>query len=218
MIDLSTCIWRLPVAVLDFETTGLPEQGGRACEVAAVRFEDGIPVARFSSLINPGVPIPAEASAIHKITDADVAGKPSLPEVASDLLRVCQGAVPCAYSAMFDRHMLHQEISGTECPAFDPSQSWVDPLVIIRDVDKFVSGAGKNKLEVACKRHGVVLEGAHRALADCLATGGLLWALKKRIGDISAGDLIRRCDKRREIQDAEFQAWLAKQPKRESAA
>jgi DNA polymerase-3 subunit epsilon len=196
--ELARNIWDLDVVVIDTETTGLPENDGRPVEIACVRFSGGLPVAQWSSLVNPGVPIPAEATAIHKITDE---------------MGLCKDAVPCAYNAEFDRFMLHREISGTDCLAFNPEQSWIDPLVMIRDVDKFVSGKGKNKLENACRRRGIIIEGAHRAKADALATGFLLWRLKERIGDISAADLIRRCDVRRKVQEAEFAAWQARQPK-----
>jgi DNA polymerase III epsilon subunit family exonuclease len=208
--DLSANIWDLPLAVIDTETTGI-EEDDRVCEIAAVRFESGIPVSRFSSLVNPGRPIPEAVSKVHGIKDVDVASKPTLPEVAGELLRVCQGAVAVAYSANFDRRMLHAEITGTDCHAFDPSQSWVDVLVLVRHFDRNVRGKGKNKLEKACERHGVILEGAHRALADALACGGLLHAFKSRLGNVSAAQLIERCDIRRTEQDADFQAWLSRQ-------
>src|SRR5690606_18521144 len=214
--DLSTCIWSLPVVVIDTETSGLPPHG-RVCEIAAIRFESNVPVAKFQSLINPGHPIPESATKVHGIRDADVADKPRLPEVAGELLRVCAGAVTVAYNSPFDRAMLHAEITGTDCHAFDPGQSWIDPLVLVRHFDRYASGKGRNKLENACARRGINLEGAHRALADVLATGGLLWTFKAKLGDISAAELIARCDQRRAEQDAEFQAWLAKQPSKGAA-
>lgn len=216
--DLSTCVWSLPVAVLDTETTGLVDHGGRVCEIAVVRYEGGFPVARYSSLINPGLPIPESATNVHGISDADVAGKPRLPEVAGELLRVCAGAVTCAYNAPFDRAMLHAEITGTDCHAFDPEQSWIDPLVLVRHFDQKVSGKGRNKLENACARRGITLEGAHRALADALATGALLWTFKAKLGDISAADLIAKCDQRRAEQDLEFNKWRARQDALNGAA
>ena len=218
ILDLTSCVWRLPVVVVDTETTGLPKDGGRVCEIAAVRFEDGVPVSRFATLIDPGHPIPESATKVHKITDADVAGKPRLPDVAGDLLRVCAGAVTAAYNAPFDKAMLHAEITGTDCHAFDPSQSWIDPLVLVRHFDRKVSGKGKNKLENACARRGITLEGAHRSMADALATGALLWTFKAKLGDISAAVLIAKCDQRRDEQEREFQAWLARQKAKESAA
>ena len=210
-MDLSRNTWDSPVVVLDCETTGLPENGGKAVEFAAVRFESGLPVARWSSLINPGVPIPEQATAIHGIKDSDVSNAPRLVECAGQILRVCRDAVPCAYSCNFDRHMLHAEITGTDCPAFDPVQSWVDVLVLVKHFDRYVGGKGRHRLTETCKRHGIELTGAHRAEADAMATGFLLWKFKPKLGDMSAAELIRRCDVRRAEQEAEFQRWKSNQ-------
>ncbi len=217
MTDLARNVWDCAVVVIDTETTDLADRGGKCCEVAAVRFESGIPVARFSSLIDPGCEIPAAARAIHGISTADVAGKPRLTDVAGELMRVCNGAVPAAYSANFDRAVIHAEITGTDCLAFDPTQSWIDVLVLVKHFDAKVGGKGRHKLVNACARHGITIEGAHRAQADAIATGGLLWAFKKRLGNITAAQLIKRCDERRAEQEKDFQAWLARQPKKEAA-
>lgn len=216
MLDLSQSIWSLPVVVIDTETTDLPERGGRCVEIAAVRYEDGLPVARFSSLVNPQCLIPESATAIHGIKDADVEHKPTLAELAGDLLKVCSGAVPCAYSANFDRAILHAEIQGRDCLAFDPSWAWIDVLVMVKHFDRFVKGSGRHKLANACARHGIEIKGAHRAEADAIATGALLWTFKSKLGDVSAEHLIQRCEERRAEQERDFQKWLARQPKREA--
>lgn len=215
--DLTTHVWSLPLVVLDTETTGLPEHGGRVCEIGACRFEGGVPVARFTSLVNPGHEIPAAATAIHHITTEQVANAPTLPELAGDLLKICDGAVTCAYSAPFDKGMLHAEIQGQDCHAFDPAQSWIDILVLVRHFQRFVSGSGRHKLTNVCARMGIVLDNAHRADSDALAAGLVLHRLRDKIGDVSAARLIERCDVRRAEQDKSFQEWLARQPKRETA-
>jgi DNA polymerase-3 subunit epsilon len=212
VIDLSRNIWSLPHVVLDTETSGLPP-GGRVVEISACRFENGQVTNRYTSLVDPGHQIPAEASAVHGITDDHVKGKPTLAELYTHLLFACDDAVPVAFNSPFDKFMLHVDIASTDCLAFDPLQSYVDPLVMVRDIDRFVSGKGRHKLEAACARRGIIIQGAHRAEADALATGFLLWQLKTRIGDISAADLIKRCDARRKVQDAEFAKYLASRPK-----
>lgn len=215
--DLTACVWHLPIVVIDTETTGLPDSGGRVCEIAAVRFEHGVPVSRFASLISPGCAMPESATAVHGITDSDLVGKPSLPEVAHELLRVCDGAVTAAYNSPFDRVMLHAEIRGTDCHAFDPEQSWIDVLPLVRHYEPYVSGKGRHKLTAACERRGIRVEGAHRALADAMMCGFLLHHFQKSLGNPSAAQLIARCDVRRAEQDASFKAWLARQPRRETA-
>src|SRR5262245_47812909 len=67
----------LPLAVVDTETTGRdPARGDRVIEIAVVHFDQGKVAARHELLVDPGIPIPAEASAVHGISDADVKGKP----------------------------------------------------------------------------------------------------------------------------------------------
>lgn len=216
MTDLSSSVWDLPVVVIDTETTGLPPDG-RCVEIAAVRYERGLPVARFSSLIFPGCPIPAEATAIHGIKDDDVLRKPRLAEVSGDLMRVCNGAVPCAYSANFDRAILHAEIQGDDCMTFDPEQAWIDVLVLVKHFDRWAKGKGRHRLTSTCARHGIALEGAHRAEADAIATGALLWSFKGKVGDMSAEKLIAAICKRRAEQEADFARWRASQSKKEAA-
>jgi len=214
--DLTASVWRLPLVVIDTETTGLPDRGGRVCEIAAVRFEGGVPVATFGSFVNPGCPIPPEATAIHHITDADVAEAPTLPELAGRLLEVCAGAVTCAYNAPFDRAMLHAQVQGSDCHAFDPAESWVDVLVLVRHFQRYVSGQGRHKLTSVCARMGIVMGTAHRADADAIAAGLVLHRLKDKIGDVSAAHLIERCDVRRREQDEAFAVWRAQQTERRS--
>jgi DNA polymerase III epsilon subunit-like protein len=214
MIDMSRPWWQLPVCVIDTETTGVGEDD-RIVEIACVRFEDGFPVAKFSTLVYPGRNIPDEATAVHGIKDEDVVDLPRFGHVAGKVFDICKGAVPCAFNSPFDRSMLHREIVGTDfhalnvtAPAFDLDQSWIDPLCIVRSVDKYEKS---KKLVDACARRGIVLEGAHRALADSLACGALLWTFKPRLKDISAAELIRLCDVRRAEQEREFNERKARQ-------
>ena len=73
------------VIVLDFETTGLsPRQGARPTEVAAVVLEGNSTVDRFSSLMNPGVPIPRQIQSLTGITNKMVSSAPSVATVMMD--------------------------------------------------------------------------------------------------------------------------------------
>jgi DNA polymerase-3 subunit epsilon len=187
--------------------------------VAVVRFEGGVEVASFHTLLRPGCPIPEEASAIHGIMDEHVLDAPELVDVAHLLFEVAEHALPVAFNAGFDRCIFHRYISGTDCPLFDPAQLWLCPLVVVRDVDKYERGKGRHKLETCCTRWGVELDGAHNALADARATGRLLWRLfeQKKIRDYPAAELLALIEQRRVVQDAEFQKYLARM-EREAAA
>lgn len=217
-LDLTKPWHELPIACIDVETTGVGDDA-RVVDVAAVRFEGGLPVARFTSLVNPGVPIPGDATAVHGITDDMVADAPSLKDALDAAwLRVCKHAVPCAYNAPFDRRFVLAALNGSRAldityPVVDPGLSWIDPFILVKHFDRYVKGKGRHKLAAACARHGVDMSGAHRAEADALACGGLLWSFRKNLGDVSAASLIQRCDERRQEQEAEYQRWKATQPK-----
>ena len=74
----------------DTETTGVRPDSDRIVEIAAF---DPIQQRTFSQLINPGCPIPAEASAIHHITNEMVASAPSFMQAAEDFIQFCEGDV-----------------------------------------------------------------------------------------------------------------------------
>jgi DNA polymerase III epsilon subunit-like protein len=220
MLDLTQPWSALPLVVVDFETSGLDPATCSPVSVAAVRFEGGVEVASFYTLLKPDCAIPEEASAIHGITDDMVQDAPWLETVAGEILDVAYDALPVAYNAGYDRPILHRFINGLDCPMFDPAHLWLDPLVVIRTLDKYVSGKGRHKLETCCARWGVELDGAHNALADARATGRLLWRLheKKKIRDYPAEQLLALIEERRLVQDAEFQAYLAKMERQANAA
>lgn len=214
-MDLSRPWAEYPILVLDTETTGIGE-GHAIVEIAAVRLESGVIVEEWSALIDPGRDIPAEATAVHGITNEMVKGQLTIEDVAGELMRLGQGAVPCAYNAPFDKEFLHRSLSGTDCPAFDPAMSWIDVYVIIASprVDKFVKGPGRLKLANVCKRHGIELTAAHRALGDARATAQLLCSLVDRglVKPVSLGRLLEHTDRMREQHNQDFQAWRARQP------
>src|SRR5512143_558040 len=178
----------VPVVVVDTETTG-PRPGiDRVVQFAAVRFERGEVTAEFETLVDPGAPIPAEATAIHGISDATIEAAKRIgpvptvdriPELAS---AVIDGAQLAAYNADFDRAMLPQ-LCADRWP-------WLDPLVLVRYVDRYASGTGRHKLATSCERHGIELVGAHGALADARAAGKLLLKLGKEV----LGVRLRRLD------------------------
>lgn len=215
-IDPAASWWSQPLAILDFETTGPIPTTCEPVSVAVVRLEDGIERDSFYTLLRPTIPIPAEATAIHGITDAMAAAAPSLLDVAADLARVAADAVPCGYNANhFDRKILHRYISGTDCPLFDPALAWVDPLVIVRKVDKWVAGKGRHKLANVCARWGVPMtdEEQHNALGDVRATGRLIARLVDRgllRTGTSLGRLVEYTLQQADEQQRDFDRWLAR--------
>ena len=175
------------IAVIDFETTGLVADSDRILEVGVACFAGGKLSLLKKWLVNPGVPIPDQARAIHNISDEEVALAPSFAQIVPELSEVLRGHVPVAYNASFDRAFLHAELRRSDVsvhsdetapPAFLADVVWIDPLVWVRELyrdDK------SKKLTDICARLGIALEHAHRAASDAEATGRVLYALAERM-------------------------------------
>jgi len=86
----------------DLETTGLEPRQHRIVEIGAVKFDRRGPIGRFSVLIDPGVPMPPDASRVNGITDAMLAGRPTLDAVLPDFLRFVGDGVLVAHNSGFD--------------------------------------------------------------------------------------------------------------------
>jgi DNA polymerase-3 subunit epsilon len=189
----------LPLAVIDTETTGKdPQRGDRIIEVAVVHFDKGVVTHRYAQLVDPTVPIPAESSAVHGITDADVKGQPKFEAIAKQVAQWLEGRVPVAYNASFDRMFLYAEMRraglapSTQLsvpPALRPNVEWVDPLVWARIAQPEAKGF---KLGMVAERLGVSLVNAHRATDDAEAAGTVLLALLKTQGHPTYRDAIRK--------------------------
>lgn len=176
-----TASWaKLPLAVLDTETTGLEaEQGDRVIELGVVLFDQGEVVERWGVLIDPERDLPKDATRVTGITEADLAGKPLFEKVAADFVALLEGRLLVAYNASFDRRFIIHELArcGRSLP---DGATWLDPLVFAKELQK---GQGKMKLGAVAKRLGIPLEEAHRATADAEAAGHVLVALSDDLPD-----------------------------------
>src|SRR6478609_907676 len=159
MLALFNRLWsEVDSSWIDTETTGIRIGFDKAVSVAAVRFENQKPVAKFSSFVNPGMPIPPESTAIHGITDDQVKGAPTIEQVFKNpkMIEVLEGAQPGAFNGPFDRNFVP--------PFMDPwDWPWFDALSFVRKFDRYVKGKGRHKLTEVCKRQSIVLENAHTA-------------------------------------------------------
>ncbi|QQO08558.1 3'-5' exonuclease [Breznakiella homolactica] len=94
----------------DLETTGLDAKKDRIVEIGAVKFDRRGPAARFSVLINPGIPMPADAERINGISDAMLKDKPSLEAVLPDFIRFIEGSALVAHNAPFDCGFVNENL------------------------------------------------------------------------------------------------------------
>lgn len=196
-----------PLAVLDTETTGLaPEKGDRVIEIAVVHFDGGVVVDRWSTLLDPGIPLHPDVTRITGITTQDITGQPRFAEVAHELLRRLKGRLLVAYNAAFDRNFLVHELARVQLTLPQGSR-WIDPLVFAREMQK---GQGNHKLGSVAKRLGVSLEEAHRAAADAECAGHVLLKLAVGLPQDLAGAWEFH-EKWEAVQEAERAGWRSRQ-------
>lgn len=92
---------------VDSETTGTDPARDRLVEVAAVKYHGSRIVARFETFVDPGIPIPPDASGVHHIIDEDVAGAPSPANALAELAAFGESAtLVVAHNAAFDQNFL----------------------------------------------------------------------------------------------------------------
>jgi len=138
--------------VMDTETTGLdPATGDRIVEIGALELMNHVPTGRtYHEYINPGIAMPAEAEAVHGISDEDLADKPPFASVAQSFVDFIAGGTLVIHNAPFDIKFLNAELKRTgHAPLV--LDAAIDTLQIAR---KRFPGA-QNSLDGLCRRFGI---------------------------------------------------------------
>jgi uracil-DNA glycosylase len=171
------------VLVFDTETTGLDVETARVVQLGASYWRGGVQLGpRRGMLVDPGVPIPPETSAVHGVTDERVAGAPSFAEVGARFARHLRGeAEPtagglppllCGYNALeYDVPLLNAEMARHGLPERVDTAAVLDPMVWLRYHRRHWPS---HKLVAVAKRYEYSLVDAHSASADAAATGAVL--------------------------------------------
>lgn len=179
-----------PLAAFDTETTGVDVETDRIVS-AAVVVQDA-PGARprvTRWLVNPGVPVPAAATAVHGLTEDHVQRNgrwpsPVMEEIARELAeQALRGRPLVVMNAPFDLTLLDRELRRhrASCLArwFESSPLHVlDPRVLDKHLDRYRKG--RRTLTDLCGHYDIALEGAHDAAADALAAMGVVRAIGRR--------------------------------------
>lgn len=174
---------RNPIIFFDIESTGLNVASDRIVEISMVKVSPGAPgepnkVEVKTRRINPTIPIPAEAQAVHGISDDDVKDEPEFRQIAKSLAQWMKGCDIAGYNSMkFDIPMLAEEFlrAGVE---FDFRKR---KLV---DVQNIFHKKEQRTLKAAYKFYcGANLDNAHSAEADTMATFEVLEAQLDRYKD-----------------------------------
>ena len=150
--------------VFDIETTGFSPDVNHIIEIGAVKVENGKIVDRFSSFVNPQVPIPYRIEELTHINDSMVIDAPTVDVVLPQFLAFCEGCVMVAHNADFDVSFIKRKAAnlGVE---FNPT--YVDTVAMARYL---LPSLSRFKLDTVAKAVGVNLDNHHRAVDDAACT------------------------------------------------
>ncbi len=168
-----------PLAVIDLETTDTNPQTARIVEISVLRLSPSGDNVHRTRRVNPGVPIPAAATAIHGITDADVVNEPPFAAFAASLADFLTECDLCGFNLKrYDLLVLCEEFRGAEVEFSLESRAIIDPMQIYHAYEKRdLASAVRFYLS---RDH---LD-AHTASADTLATAEILDAMVARYSDL----------------------------------
>ena len=160
----------------DTETTGLYASEDRIVELGATLFEDGRPTRSYSTLVNPGIPIPAEATAVNHITNAMLRRAPGEREAFSGLLAFLEDAALgvtalVAHNARFDMSFMNETLTRLGMGA---TLRHIDTLSLARSL---VSGVYDYRQATLTRHFGIRNAAEHRAEGDARACGYLFLRL-----------------------------------------
>lgn len=179
----------------DTETTGVKPEKDRIIEIAAYDPERGC---QFERLINPGYPIPPDATAIHHITNEMVASAPSFAEVAVEFTAFCSGDVVLIAhnNDSFDFHFLRHEFSRHALQM--PDWKFFDTLKWAR---RYRPDLPRHTLQFLREIYGIAANNAHRALDDVVV---LEQVYKSMVDDLSMDDVYTLLNRPRSVQHMPF--------------
>lgn len=180
-----------PLFGFDLESTGVDVENDRIVTAAIVDIRPGEATRTRTWILNCGVPIPAEATAVHGISTEQARAEGQHPSVALEeialelTVALASGTPLIAFNGSFDLSMTDQELlryklGGFEerLGSYDAVAPVLDPHVIDKHVDKFRKG--KRTLTATCEAYGVALDNAHAADADAIAACRLMFKLASK--------------------------------------
>lgn len=170
-----------PLAFFDLETTGVEPKTARIVEISVAKHMPDGTVESKTRRFNPGVPIPAEATAVHGITDADVAHEPEFKLLAHGITTYLTNCDLAGYNLIrYDLPVLEAEFSRAKVPFSLEGRQVLDVMQIFYCKEpRDLAGACRFYLN---REHG----GAHSAQADVTATAEVLRAMLAHYSDLPA--------------------------------
>jgi DNA polymerase-3 subunit epsilon len=171
----------LDFTVVDVETTGWSPDVAGITEIGAVRVRRGEVIAEFTSLVNPGTPVPAPITELTGISDRMLTLAPPVAAVLPGLLAFAEGSVLTAHNAPFDMRFLVAACAaaGLGWPGFEV----LDTVRLARYLMATPDEVPDRKLATLAEYFGTAVRPSHRALDDARATAVVLRELLARLAD-----------------------------------
>lgn len=161
--EKSLCEYVCDYTLFDLETTGISRESDEIIEISAVKVRGGEVVDEFTSLVNPGISIPYEATLVNHITNSMVRNAPSIRQLLPPFFRFAGNDILVGHNiANFDIPFIRRD-----CLRYfnkTPPHFYIDTLRFARMA---VPGLKTYRLTSLAERYGIETEGAHRALNDC---------------------------------------------------
>ena len=150
--------------VFDLETTGFSPETNRIIEIGAVKVLNGKIVDKFSTFVNPQVPIPFRIEQLTSINDSMVIDAPVIADILPEFMKFCEGCVMVAHNADFDMSFIKKNCQRLDIPC---KPTIVDTVALARVL---LPNLNRFKLDTVAKALGVSLENHHRAVDDAGCT------------------------------------------------
>jgi len=168
-----------PLAFIDVETTGTNPNSDRVVELSILRIHPDGREEYKSHRVNPGVPIPADATAVHGITDADVSGLPMFRQYAKSVRDFLEGCDIAGFNVIkFDLPCLEAEFARAGIEFSRRGRYLVDSMVIYHQRDP-------RDLQAAYRKYcGGEMVNAHVAEEDAKAAAAILDGQLEKHGDL----------------------------------
>mgnify|MGYP000814306987 CR=1 FL=1 len=163
--------------VFDIETTGFSPLVNKIIEIGAVKVEKGNITERFSTFVNPEVPIPFHIENLTGIKDDMVITAPVIAEVMPEFLVFCDGAVMVAHNADFDMSFIKYNCDRLSIPYdFTIADTVAMARMLLPNLNRF-------KLDTVARALNISLENHHRAVDDAACTAEIFEKFVKMLAD-----------------------------------
>ncbi len=169
--------------VFDLETTGFNPAMNKIIEIGGVKVVNGVITERFSSFVNPQIPIPYEIEDLTGINDGMVMEAKTIEEILPEFMEFCQNAVMVAHNADFDMSFIKHNL---RLQGIKKSFTIIDTVALARNL---LSGLSRFKLDTVAKALGVPLKNHHRAVDDAECTAEIFIKLVHMLFERGIEDL-----------------------------